>query len=1585
MDLMLQTRFSEAYSIQSQCSLSKKGEFYMYKRNCAIKILAFVLSLLLAVSFSPVSSMALEDSQIAFSNFFGSGGDGDGQFSKASNASPAHMAIDSLGNFYVVDPNNYRVEKFNSSGVFIKSWGSNGTGDGRFLYPYGITVDNLNNIYVTDWTGNTVQKFSSDGTFIVKYGSSSGSAAGQFSAPTDITHDSAGNFYVLDNQNNRVQKFNSSFVYVSEIKDTDGYTYASGIYCDESNNIYVADQVKNIVKKYDSNGTLVLTINDTHISSAADVCTDYSGNIYVASKGNGSIVKYNSTGTYLYSFSSLSGVNHVSIAADGTIYASCGGTHTIMKSGQRRNNSFLSGLAVTGYSLDNTFDKNRFSYNVNVGEDISSVTITPTAEDSGASINIRNTIVASAASTAIELSYGINRTLINVTSPDGSTKKQYIININRASPSGTYYANAIESTSIDYTTSGAIDYWNDECDYPGWYNSTKDFSAMKFDLRGYSGDVGDAKLNFYYYMETQLSTPFPINVYGASDDSWEEGSSFPSDSSLSDIILNDANIVTSAAITSPVLKTIDVTGFVRSQLVSDSSKIVTFVIKSSMEDPGPDIISYMCMYGDEATNIKLIPQIIITTADTTSPSATTLSPINGATNAGANDDLIMHFNEKVNKGTGNITIYKASDDSQVEVIDVTGTKVTGSGTDTITINPTTTFEEATGYYVKVDATAIKDTSDNYYPGINDKSTWHFNTKDLTAPTGYTVSINQTKINSTSKDSCSFTFAGAEVGATYNYSITGSSGEPVTGSGIIATASHTVSDIDVSGLGDGTLTLSAILIDTSGNTGSATTDTVSKDTIAPSGYSVTINQTAIKNTNKASCSFTFAGAEVGATYNYSITSSSGAPVTGSGIIVTASDLVSGINVSGLGDGTLTLSVILTDTSGNTGSAATDIVNKDTTSPTGYTVNINQTKINSTNKDSCSFTFAGAEVEATYNYSITGSSGEPVTGSGIIATASHTVSDIDVSGLGDGTLTLSAILIDTSGNTGPAATDTVSKDTALPVITSLFPIDDSKVADKDANLVITFGENITAGTGNFIIYKASDDSVVESISVTSSAISFNGNNVTVNPSVALGYNTDYYITISGAAIKDMAGNSYSGINDKTTWNFKTSSAPPPPPPPPTPPSTPQNTDLHTSTTNSNVSQVIIDIDQHRFADSNVAENNGVKTTVVTLDDNAINTKLDTMEKTNELIKVIIPVNNNSNRVIGILGGQTVKNMENKDAILEIKTENVTYSLPASDINIDSVIDKLGVQIQLKDTKVNISVSPPPSNTATILADTAKKNNYTVVVKPIEFDITCSSGSKTVEVLKFNTFVERTIVIPDGIDPSKITTGVVLNKDGSFSHVPTTIIVKNRKYYAKIKSLTNSTYTVIWNPKTYSDIKNHWAKIEIEDMASRLIINGSSESKFDPDKQITRGEFSDIIVKALGLKRSGTGKNVFQDVKFSHMYYDSISIAYEYGILLGDGKGKCSPDSKITREEAMIILSRAMNIIGMDVKLTKEDTDKVLSKFIDGWNVNIQSRSTIAVCIKEGILTGNGKKLDLSGKITRAQTAVVISRMLKKFGLI
>ncbi|MEB2779835.1 MBG domain-containing protein [Algoriphagus sp. C2-6-M1] len=97
--------------------------------------------------------------------------------------------------------------------------------------------------------------------------------------------------------------------------------------------------------------------------------------------------------------------------------------------------------------------------------------------------------------------------------------------------------------------------------------------------------------------------------------------------------------------------------------------------------------------------------------------------------------------------------------------------------------------------------------------------------------------------------------------------------------------------------------------------------------APSGYTVSIDQDPITIDNESNISFTFADAEIGTTYSYSFISSGGAgTVTGGGTIATATDQITGINLSGLSDGTITLTVTLTDPSDNTGPDATDTSEK-----------------------------------------------------------------------------------------------------------------------------------------------------------------------------------------------------------------------------------------------------------------------------------------------------------------------------------------------------------------------------------------------------------------------------------------------------------------------------------------------------------------------------------------------------------------------------------------------------------------------------------------------------------------------------------
>ncbi|MEY3867975.1 MAG: hypothetical protein RLZZ338_1866 [Cyanobacteriota bacterium] len=120
-----------------------------------------------------------------------------------------------------------------------------------------------------------------------------------------------------------------------------------------------------------------------------------------------------------------------------------------------------------------------------------------------------------------------------------------------------------------------------------------------------------------------------------------------------------------------------------------------------------------------------------------------------------------------------------------------------------------------------------------------------------------------------------------------------------------------------------------------------------------------------------------------------------------------------------------------------------------------------------------------------------------------------------------------------------TDGVKPDTTAPISNTFSPTDNATDVAVTTNLVVKFSEAIEKGTGNLVIKKVSDDSVVETIDVTSSNVTVNGSEITIDPRADLTQGTEYYVEIADGAIKDVAGNNYAGISDNTTWNFTTKS--------------------------------------------------------------------------------------------------------------------------------------------------------------------------------------------------------------------------------------------------------------------------------------------------------------------------------------------------------------------------------------------------------------------------------------------------------------
>jgi hypothetical protein len=131
----------------------------------------------------------------------GISGSGNGQFND-----PYALAIDSSDNVYVADTFNNRIQKFSSSGAFIRTWGGPGSANGKFNFPAGIATDSSDNVYVTELNNNRIQKFNSSGAFLAKWGSY-GAGNGQFDGPSGIAINPSRDVYVGDAGNDRIQKF----------------------------------------------------------------------------------------------------------------------------------------------------------------------------------------------------------------------------------------------------------------------------------------------------------------------------------------------------------------------------------------------------------------------------------------------------------------------------------------------------------------------------------------------------------------------------------------------------------------------------------------------------------------------------------------------------------------------------------------------------------------------------------------------------------------------------------------------------------------------------------------------------------------------------------------------------------------------------------------------------------------------------------------------------------------------------------------------------------------------------------------------------------------------------------------------------------------------------------------------------------------------------------------------------------------------------------------------------------------------------------------------------------------------------------
>lgn len=249
----------------------------------------------------------------------------------------------------------------------------------------------------------------------------------------------------------------------------------------------------------------------------------------------------------------------------------------------------------------------------------------------------------------------------------------------------------------------------------------------------------------------------------------------------------------------------------------------------------------------------------------------------------------------------------------------------------------------------------------------------------------------------------------------------------------------------------------------------------------------------------------------------------------------------------------------------------------------------------------------------------------------------------------------------------------------------------------------------------------------------------------------------------------------------------------------------------------------------------------------------------------------------------------------------------------------------------------------------------------------------------------------------------------EDGAFAHTDTAnLMATEQAFYALVaveryKNNKNSLFDMSDRPrvglpaknpdvnvaspiyvgKTFGDIQNHKNKTAVEALARRGIVNGTSDTTFTPNGQVTRAEFAAIVVRALGLRFKNAEK--FSDVAKSDWFCDYVNTAYKYGIVGGISETLFNPHGTITREEAAVMIARAAALCGMNTEMNLFDAKIALAKFGDCIKISDWAFTAAAFCREQGILAETNIEFKPQEPVTRAETAQMIYNMLRKAELI
>jgi len=242
-----------------------------------------------------------------------------------------------------------------------------------------------------------------------------------------------------------------------------------------------------------------------------------------------------------------------------------------------------------------------------------------------------------------------------------------------------------------------------------------------------------------------------------------------------------------------------------------------------------------------------------------------------------------------------------------------------------------------------------------------------------------------------------------------------------------------------------------------------------------------------------------------------------------------------------------------------------------------------------------------------------------------------------------------------------------------------------------------------------------------------------------------------------------------------------------------------------------------------------------------------------------------------------------------------------------------------------------------------------------------------------------VTITMPLPQALWELRNSVSVVYVADGQVITLPSTIVLKEGVWCIAFEAEHFSPYALVVNSQwenQFDDVsESDWFYEAVQYVKRNGIMDGTSETTFEPNQDTTRGMIVTILYRLEGEPSIET-TSTFKDVASGTWYHDAVVWGEGNGVITGYDADAFGPTDSITREQLAAILHRYANFKGYDVTKASD-----LSMYTDMNDISTYAIKSMNWAVAEGFISGTTLTSLTPGLVaTRARVARTLMRFMQ-----